>query len=69
MKKKRFSVWVSDGEVNDNLMTYENAVETAEEWIKKGYGDEVVIDEYVDGTNDGRHRFLKIVNKNQEILP
>lgn len=62
MEKKRFSVWVGDGEVNDNLLTYEDAVDIAESWLDKGY-DDVVIDEYIDGTDEGEHRFLKIVEE------
>ena len=61
MGKYRFSVLVGDGEVNDSLLTYEEAVEVAEAWIDKGYGLDTIIDEYLEGTPEGKHRYLKLV--------
>ena len=61
MSKYRFSVWVGDVEVNDFLMTYEEAVEVAEAWIAEGYGLDTIIDEYLEGTPEGEHRYLKLV--------
>jgi len=43
--KARFSVWVGGGEVNDFLVTREEAEDIAQAWRNKGY-DDVHIEEY-----------------------
>jgi hypothetical protein len=45
MTKKRFSVFVGGGEVNDSLLDKTEAKALAEFWKEKGY-DDVVIFEY-----------------------
>ena len=49
MKKQenRFSVWVGGTEVNDYLLTKEQAEDLAFEYEEDGY-DDVAIDEYLD---------------------
>jgi hypothetical protein len=39
-----WTVWVGGGEVNDYLLTKEQAISIARDWSDKGY-DEVVIEE------------------------
>lgn len=39
MNAEVFTVWVSGGEVNSNLLTLDKALEIAEEWKAKGYED------------------------------
>ena len=48
MMDKKYSVWVSGGEVNDYLLDYETALRVAETWRNDGY-DEVQITEESDG--------------------
>ena len=43
--ESRFSVWVGGGEVNEHLLTEDEAKEVAKHWKKKGY-DDVEIQEY-----------------------
>lgn len=45
MSGEFYSVWVGDVEVNDYLLTFERALEIADEWRGDGY-DDVVIDDY-----------------------
>ena len=42
---KKYTVWVGGTEVNDYLLTKEDAKKLAEEYKKDGY-DDVVIDKY-----------------------
>lgn len=44
-EEHRFSVWVSGGEVNDYLLTKQEAEDMADEWRSEGY-DDVEIEEY-----------------------
>ena len=43
-KEKRYSVFVGDGEVNDYLLTHEEAEELAQEWIDDDYDDVCVVE-------------------------
>lgn len=43
--EKRYTVWVGGIEITDSLLTYQEALELADEWRNRGYND-VVIDEY-----------------------
>lgn len=45
MSGEFYSVWVGGVEVNDYLVTFEQALELADEWRDDGY-DDVVIDDY-----------------------
>ena len=45
MTPECFSVWVGGVEVNDYLVTFDQALEIAEEWREDGYED-VAIDDY-----------------------
>ena len=45
MIKRFYSVWVGDVEVNDYLLTKEDAEDLAQEYIDDGY-DDVAITEY-----------------------
>ena len=45
LDERRFSVWVSGGEVNDYLLTQMEAEEIADAWRADGY-DGVEIEEY-----------------------
>ena len=45
LDERRFSVWVSGGEVNDYLLTQMEAEEIADAWRADGY-DDVEIEEY-----------------------
>lgn len=45
MIKRFYSVWVGGVEVNDHLLTKEDAEDLAQEYINDGY-DEVAITEY-----------------------
>ena len=42
-----YSVWVGGIEVNDVLLTKDEAVDLANEYVAKGY-DDVVIDDYTE---------------------
>jgi len=42
-----WTVWVGGGEVNDSLLTYEEAVDIANKYKDKGY-DDVIVDNYSD---------------------
>ena len=42
---KNYTVWVGGTEVNDYLLTKEEAEELAQKYIDRGYND-VVIDQY-----------------------
>ena len=45
MDKNRFSVWVGGIEVNDVLLSEEEANKLADQWRAKGY-DDVCVDDY-----------------------
>ena len=44
-KERKYSVWVGGTEVNDYLLTLDDAVELAHEFSVRGYGD-VKLDKY-----------------------
>ena len=44
MNEKRFSVWVGGGEVNNFLLTKDDAIELAFEYLDDEYDDVQVID-------------------------
>jgi len=41
---KTFTVYVGDSEVNDNLLSKDDAIKLADSWKKKGYDDVQVVD-------------------------
>lgn len=48
--KSNYSVWVGGGEVNDSLLTLQEATQLAEWYVTQGY-DDVVIEKVKEETN------------------